>query len=79
MKLFNGIKKGFQNFGSSITILINSILLLVVYIFGVGLTSLLAKVAGKKFMNIKTSKKTESYWEDYNSKKKSMDEHYRQF
>jgi hypothetical protein len=78
MKQFlNGFKKGFQNFGHTISIIINSVLLLVVYLIGIGLTSLFAKIVGKHFIEMKFGKN--SYWSDLNIKKRPLKEHYRQF
>lgn len=78
-QFFKGFKKGTTNFGHNITLVINSILLSLVYIIGVGLTSIAAKLFGKHFLDIKWSKKKKSYWSDLNLKKKPIEEYYRQF
>ena len=78
-QFFKGFKEGFKDFGHSITIIINSILLSVVYIFGVGITSVFAKIFGKHFLDTKISKKRKTYWQDLNLKKESIDKYYRQF
>lgn len=72
-----GFKKGTETFGHSIITLVNCILLLFVYIFGVGLTSIVAKIVGKKFLEPEI--KGKSYWSDLKLKKKKIDEYYRQF
>ncbi|GEM_PF-3056714 len=46
----NGIKKGFQLFGSTITETITIILLFVTYIIGVGIIALPAKLTKKEFL-----------------------------
>lgn len=69
--------KGFKEFGLAFSTLANSLLLFVVYILGVGLTSLVARLFGKHFLNMKPSKK--SYWEDYNLSNGTIEEYYRQF
>jgi DNA polymerase II large subunit len=49
-----------------------------VYIVGVGLTSLTARIFKKHFLDIKM-KNVKSYWIDLNLKKKKIEEYYRQF
>ncbi len=74
---FKGLKEGMHLFGQNIAILVNSILLFIVYVVGVGVTSLIAKLMGKRFLEM--GKKEGSYWKDLNLKKKSIEEYYRQF
>jgi len=77
-KFYIGFKKGNGEFGHNIALIVNTILLSFVYIVGVGLTSLIAKMFRKDFLEIKKSKK-KTYWSDLNLKKKSINEYYRQF
>ena len=78
MKLFfKGFKKGMKNFGDKITVIVNTILLTVTYLVGVGLTSIAAKIVGKKFLGKNKSK--ESYWSDLDLKKEPIEKYYRQF
>ena len=74
-----GFKKGMNSFGENIAIIINSGLLLIVYLVGVGLTSIVAKISGKHFLQIKISNKRETYWSDLNLNKKPIEAYYRQF
>jgi len=76
---FKGFKSGFKEFGDGITIIVNSILLTLVYIVGVGITAIVAKVVGKDFLEMETSRKKESYWDDLNLKKEDIDKYYRRF
>lgn len=76
---FQGLKEGSKSFGESIGTLINSILLTLVYFIGVGITSLIAKSLGKKFLDLKIDSKKNSYWEDLNIDKKNLEDCYRQF
>lgn len=83
---FQGLKKGFLDFGVYITKGVNFVLLTFVYIFGVGLTSLIARIAGKSFLDIKKENKNDAqkndektYWENYNLKKEKKDRYYNQF
>ena len=78
-KFLKGFKKGMHDFGQNIAVIINSVLLFFVYIIGVGLTSLFAKIFGKHFLQTKRSKNEETYWSDLNLKKKPIEEYYRQF
>ena len=76
-KFIKGLKEGFKNFGSGVSIIINTLLLLLVYFLGVGLASIFAKLVGKHFLDMKLKKET--YWVDYNLKKKSLQEYYKQY
>ena len=76
---FIGLKQGFQDFGHFVTTIINSILLTVVYFIAVGLTSIIAKIFKKEFLDIKKKKNVSSYWKDLDLKKKPTKEYYRQF
>lgn len=67
-----------KEFGYTIAIIINSILLSIVYIIGVGLTSIIAKLVRKNFLEKKFSDK-ETYWENLNLGKNKMEAYYRQF
>lgn len=75
MKFFSEAKKGMATFGQTIAIIVNSILLLFVYLIGVGFTSVLSRIFGKKFLDLKLGKKT--YWKKV--KKEGAESHYRQF
>lgn len=78
-EFFKGFRKGSKEFNYALTIIINSILLSVVYVLGVGLTSLFAKLFGKNFLEKTISKQSKTYWSDLNLKKKTLEEYYRQF
>lgn len=78
-QFFQGFKKGTKDFGHNISTIINSVLLSIVYIIGVGLTSVIAKLVGKHFLDTKTSEKADTYWTDLDLKKKSIEDYYRQF
>jgi hypothetical protein len=79
MSFFKGLKIGFKNFGDLIALLVNTSLLFVAYILGIGFTFLFAKILGKRFLDLKPSKKANTYWSDLNLSKKPIDEYYRQF
>ncbi|MDP3698747.1 MAG: hypothetical protein Q8R47_04105 [Nanoarchaeota archaeon] len=79
-KLFlKSVGKGMKGFGEKITAFVNTMLLLLVYLVGVGLTSFVARIFGKHFLERKTSKKVNSYWSDLNIKKQEREKYYKQF
>lgn len=78
MSFFKGLKDGMKEFGGNISNLVNSILLSIVYFIGIGLTSIVAKIFKKQFLDTKLSDK-KSYWLDLNLKKKNIREYFRQF
>jgi len=79
MEFFKDLKKGQKKFGDDISQIINFILLTIAYLFGIGLTSVFAKISGKHFLELKKEENIESYWSDLNLIKKPMKEYYRQF
>jgi hypothetical protein len=79
MDFIRGARKGMERFGHDIATLINTIILAVVYIIGVGITSLVAKIAKKRFLEMELNKKAKTYWNDLNIKKRKTDDYYRQF
>ena len=79
MSFFKGIRKGMERFGLDIATLVNTIFLIPVYFIGVGFTSMLARITGKRFLELKLNKKMKSYYNNLNIKKRPLDEYYRQF
>jgi len=79
IQFLKGFKKGMHSFGSIIAGIINAVLLLSVYMLGVGLTSLVARLLKKKFLDIRIEKDRSTYWSDLNLKKEDMENYYRQF
>ena len=75
---FKGFLTGFKRFGHTFATVVNFVLLTIVYIIGVGLTSIVAKAVGKSFLNTKKRRKP-SYWEDKNLTKEPKENYYRQF
>ena len=75
MRIVNILKK----ISEIIQTVVNTILLSIVYIVGVGMTSLIAKITGKKFLDLNIQKDKESYWEDLELGKKELKDYYRQF
>jgi hypothetical protein len=78
MSFFRDVRHGMELFGSNVAMLVNSILLTLVYIIGAGLTSLVAKLSGKRFLNLST-KKEKSYWVALGKKKEPIENYYKQY
>ncbi len=76
---FIGFKEGQKLFGETISAIINVILLTLVYFLGVGLSSIVGKISGKKFLDLKPSNNSDTYWTELNLTKKPTEEYYRQF
>ena len=79
MTFFKEFKEGQKSFGDSIAALINAILLSLVYFIGVGGTSIIAKIFGKHFLELKINKQSQTYWQDLNLNKERLEESYKQF
>jgi hypothetical protein len=75
---FRDFKVGFRSFGESIVTLINSLLLVIVYIFGVGISSLFMGKKRKQLLDMAIDKTCTTYWKTTPLSKES-DSHYRQF
>ena len=78
MNFMTGFIKGFKQFGENIALTVNTLLLVPVYVFGVGITSGFAKIANKSFLDTWIDKKKKSYWTNY-SKIKNKESYLRQF
>ncbi len=78
-EFLDGFVQGFKNFGKAFSNTINYVLLSFVYFFGVGLTSLFAKLLGKHFLELKPDSERKSYWVDRKIAKQSLEDHKRQF
>lgn len=76
---FKNFKDGMSKFGENITLLVNSCLLLIVYVIGIGATSIVAKLCNKQFLKNKISTKRTTYWSELNSKTKSIESYYKLF
>lgn len=77
LKIFGtGLKHGFRNFSHLITDVINFVLLLLVYITGVGIVSVISKISGKHFLDLKSKGPS---WVTRKLKKRPIEEYYRMF
>lgn len=76
---FKGFMSGMHAFTANIVTIINTILLTVVYIIGVGPISIIGRIKGKQFLDMKRKSQKNSYWETLDLKRKSKKEYYKQF
>lgn len=74
---FSGAKEGAGQFASLLTDCVNLVLLFVVYFFGVGAVSVIAKLAGKRFLDLGGGGKS-SHWTEA-AETRAEDYFYRQF
>lgn len=74
-----GMKDGSSDFGFGVSKVVNFVLLSFVYVFGVGLTSLVARLKGKHFLRMEIDKGAKTYFEDEPIMKKDKEEYFRQF
>ena len=72
-------RRGFAHCGRNVPTLINTALLSMVYALGVGPTALLARAAGKKFLQTDMPADAKTWWDDLDLKTRPMEEYYRQF
>tara|TARA_Y100000310_G_scaffold324016_1_gene385279 strand:- start:2833 stop:3072 length:240 start_codon:yes stop_codon:yes gene_type:complete len=75
---FTGFKTGFSKFGHHIASIVNFILLFFVYFIGVGLTSLVAKIFRKHFLDL-GKKQVNSMWIKKKITKQPYDDYLRRF
>lgn len=77
--VFKSFKEGMKDFGLTISIIVNTLLLFIVYFIGIGITSCIAKVFNKHFFQTEISSDRKSYWDDLDLTKQNMESYYRQF
>ena len=76
-RIFNSVKKILEPVGKVISAIVNFILLSVVYFIGIGLTSLIAKMFGKHFLELKPKKA--SNWIEHKTAKEPIEKYYTMF
>ena len=75
---FKGFLHGFKSFGHTITNIANFFLLLIVYVFGIGLVSVISKLTGKHFLDLKKSG-NKSNWHEHKVTKQPLEKYHRSF
>ncbi len=76
---WKGFTTGFQTFGKSIAAVVNTLLLFVVYVMGVGLTSIIAKITRKHFLETTISEDHDTYWSPFGAGARDRNDYYKQF
>ncbi len=74
-----GVRDGFGNFSHVIINIVNFILLSLVYFTAIALVAIISKLFGKRFIDLKRQKNTETYWLNKSIKTKPLESYYRQF
>lgn len=69
---FSSFHNGLQDFGKKVNFIVVSAALIMVYIFGVGVTALASKIVRKNFLRIKQSGK--SSWINVSKKERNFEE-----
>ena len=75
---FRGIQQGFKNFGRTVTNIVNFFLLLIVYVFGIGLVSIISKLTGKHYLDLKKSG-NKTNWHEHRVAKQPLEKYFRSF
>lgn len=65
--------------GHTISYLINSLILSLVYFIAIGPTVFIARLRKKHFLDLKLHREAKTYWIDLNLGKKPIEKYYRQF
>ncbi len=77
-KHFIDVSAGFHAFGRSISTVVNTMLLGMVYVIGIGAAAVIARMRQKHFLDMAIDRRA-SYWLDLDLKKKPREEYDRQF
>ena len=77
-KLWNYIKSTVEHFSKAISNIVNFILLLIVYIIGIGAVSIVMKLLGNHFLDIKKQNR-KTNWHDHKLTKQRLEKYYRAF
>jgi len=76
---FSAFKEGFTDFNHIIMDTVNFVLLSIVYLFGVGPITIIARLSGKRFLDLNPKGSDKSYWKDNRLSKKPIEEYTRSF
>ena len=76
---FNQIKLGFKEFGEVLSFLINTLLLFLVFVLGIGIIAIIAKLLKKKFLDLYPDKNLKSYWVSKVNRNKNLEDSVKPF
>ena len=74
-----GLRDGFGNFSHTLMNIVNFILLSLVYFTAIALVSIISKLLGKKFLDLRLNKVKSSYWLNKPITTKPLESYYKQF
>ena len=77
-KLWLSVKSVLEPVSKFMASVVNLVLLFVVYFIGIGIVSIISKLSGKHFLNLKIQNKT-SDWHNHKVKKEPIEKYYRMF
>jgi hypothetical protein len=76
--VFAKIKEFLEPIAKFMSNVVNFLLLTIVYIFGIGLVSIVMKLFGKRFLSLKKQNK-KTNWEEHKVGKQSLETYHRTF
>ena len=76
---FKGLHNGFKLFGNVVNTFIVSSILFFVFIFGIGIVSVISKTFGKRFIILKQDPGRKSYWDESIIAKRKKEDFLRPF
>jgi len=76
--IWGAVKKVMEPISKVMSGIVNFILLLLVYIIGIGLVSIFAKIFRKHFLQLKKQSKN-SNWDEHKVEKQPLEKYYRTF
>jgi uncharacterized protein YqhQ len=75
---FKGLMEGFRSFQHTLTNIVNFILLLIVYIFGIGIVAVISKLFRKHYLGL-IKEGDKSNWKENKLTKQPLEKYYRMF
>jgi len=78
-EFFAGWLAGFKKVGHSFTTITNAVFLTLAYVIGIGPTSVIARLARKRFLDTTLDSVQQSYWCDHELKTEPIEKYERQF
>lgn len=76
---FGSFTKGMNEFNKDLIFIINSVVLLIVYVLFVGITSIIARVFKKHFLHLNISANIDTYWTSTKQNLDSSEDYFKQF
>ncbi len=76
---FSGWLEGFKEVGHTFVIFFNAIFLTIAYVLGIVITAVIARLVGKRFLDMEIRTTRPSYWCDHVVKSEPIKKYERQF